>query len=150
MIALFSEHNSEAVYYQALDEDDDDLSTIRYSLNQFGDPNWFNGYPYTPAIRLNFDIALAVKEVDTEIEHVGLYPNPANDFVAIQFTTRSNENVSIAIYDMTGKKIISRDLGTIPTGDQRLSIDINGLNAGMYFYELRQGDATVTKKFIVN
>jgi hypothetical protein len=150
MIALYSESNSEAVYFQALADGDEDLSTIRYGVNQFGDDNWFNGYPFTPAIRLNFDIALAVNENDDLLQEVVLYPNPASSFVDIAFQTRSGEEISILIYDMTGKQIMNKQLGMLPTGKQKLHLDISNLNAGMYFYELNQGEATITDKFIVN
>ena len=149
MIALFSEAGTEPVYYKALLDGDSDLSTIRYSLDQFGNDNWFNGYNYTPAIRLNFDIALNVVEQEEVFSDVKTFPNPASDFIEIKFTTKSNELVSISIFDMTGKQVLDQSLGAIPNGEQRIKLNVEGLNSGMYFYELQQGNSVITNKFIV-
>jgi hypothetical protein len=50
---------------------------------------------------------------------------------------------------MSGKSIIFREIGNLPAGEQHLHLDLKGLDAGMYFYELLQGKSKITKKFIV-
>lgn len=150
MIALYSKNNNLAVYFKSIDDGDSDISTIRYGVNQFGNDNWFNAYEFTPAIRLNFNISLAVNDIDQMLNDVVLYPNPAVDFVEILFSTKSNEQVSIKVYDMSGKQILNKEIGQMPSGEQKLHLDLNGLNTGMYFYELKQGEAIITDKFIVN
>jgi hypothetical protein len=149
MIALYTEADAQAVYYKAILDFDSDLSTIRFGLDQFGNDNWFNGYNYTPAIRLNFDISLNIIEKDEQISEVNTFPNPASEFVEIKFNTKSNEVVNITVYDMTGKRVLDKNLGNIPYGNQRVKLNVQGLNSGMYFYELRQGTSVVTNKFIV-
>lgn len=149
MIALFTEENNQEVYYKTIVDFDTDLSTIRYGLDQFGNDNWFNAYNFTPAIRLNFDISLGINDLDGEISKVKSYPNPATDYIQIDFSTKSGEYVSLRVYDMTGKMIIDKAIGNVPTGDQHLRIDLNGINSGMYFYELQQGKSVITDKFIV-
>ncbi len=149
MIALFSEENSQEVYYKTIVDFDTDLSTIRFGLDQFGNDNWFNAYNFTPAIRLNFNISLGIDDMDVNLSEVLAYPNPATEYIAIDFTTRSGEYVTLRVYDMTGKLIIDKALGNLPTGDQHLRINLNGVNSGLYFYELQQGNSLITDKFIV-
>jgi hypothetical protein len=149
MIALFSEENGQAVYYKTLVDGDSDLSTIRFGLDQFGNDNWFNGYNFTPAIRLNFDIALGFEEKEDSFTDVNAFPNPASSYIDIAFSTRSNEYVSIKIYDISGKLVLNKEIGNIPSGEQRIRLNLNALNAGLYFYDLQQGDVIKTNKFIV-
>lgn len=149
MIAFYSENNDQPVYFKSINDGDYDVSTIRYGVNQFGNDTWFNGYDFTPAIRLNFNITLAVNEVEQSIENLVTYPNPATDHIEIRFNTNSGEYVSIRVYDMTGKAVLNRDIGRLPAGEQHLQLNLNGLNVGMYFYELKQGDTVITDKFIV-
>lgn len=148
MIALYSEQNTSPVYFKVLYDGDSDLSTIRFGLDQFGNDNWFNGYNFTPAIRLNFDISLTINE-DFELTEVKAYPNPASEIITIDFSTNYNDQISLFIYDMTGKRVLEKDLGSLPMGNQKVRLNISGLNSGLYFYELRHGETSTSNKFIV-
>ena len=149
MIALFSEENGQPVYYKTLVDGDSDLSTIRFGVDQFGNDNWFNAYNFTPAIRLNFNIALGFEEVENELSDVIAYPNPATSYIDIEFSTLASELVSIKVYDISGKLVLNKELGNIPSGEQQIRLNLNSLNAGLYFYDLQQGNAIRTDKFIV-
>ncbi len=149
MIALYSEEDGDEVYFKTLIDGDSDLSTIRFGVDQFGNDNWFNAYNFTPAIRLNFDIALGFEEFAEEFTNVNAYPNPASSYIDIEFTTKSNEFVSIKVYDISGKIVLDKEIGNIPNGEQRIRLNLNSLNSGLYFYDLHQGSSVMTNKFIV-
>lgn len=74
-----------------------------------------------------------------------LYPNPAKDIINI--STDKIENSIISIFDITGKEVKSIDFNS-PT----ISLNINDLDAGVYFYTVTNrtsGKTLQTNKFIV-
>ena len=74
-----------------------------------------------------------------------LYPNPAKD--KINLSTDKIENSVISIFDITGKQVKSIDFNT-----SNISLNINDLDAGVYFYSVSNktsGKVTQSNKFIV-
>ncbi len=68
-----------------------------------------------------------------------LYPNPSKGILNIQ--TNTIDSVSVSIYDMLGKEVVS---------ENRISnsIDISNLKNGMYLVKIETNDRSVTKKII--
>lgn len=74
-----------------------------------------------------------------------LYPNPAKDMINI--ATDKIDNSIISIIDITGKEVKSIAFNT-----SNISLNISDLDAGVYFYSVRNratGKVTQTNKFIV-
>jgi len=75
-----------------------------------------------------------------------VFPNPARDIMNVQVELPASADVQLKIYDLTGKMVYSRQIGS---GQER--IDISNLKNGMYFVKIQAGDAvTVTKLNKVN
>ncbi|MEO8209487.1 MAG: T9SS type A sorting domain-containing protein [bacterium] len=77
------------------------------------------------------------------------YPNPFNPTTKIDFNLPVDENVSIKVFDMTGK-----ELKTIINEFRAAgyySIDFNGseLSSGIYFYTFQSGNFNVTKQMML-
>ncbi|WP_298418772.1 T9SS type A sorting domain-containing protein [uncultured Kordia sp.] len=68
-----------------------------------------------------------------------LYPNPATDILNIQINTI--DSISVSIYDMLGKEVLSAD---------RInnSIDISNLKNGIYIVNIATNNRSITKKII--
>jgi hypothetical protein len=81
-------------------------------------------------------------------------PNPFNPTTAINFTLSAKENVTLAIYDVSGrlvKTLVSgtRDLGTHSvTWDGRDNTGTT-VGSGVYFYRLDAGKFSDTKKMVM-
>jgi len=87
---------------------------------------------------------------NTKIEPVNLnqnYPNPFNPSTIINYTVNDNSNISIKVYDMTGREI--RTLVNSFQGSGTYSVSFNAANlaSGMYFYVMRvnTGSNEITK-----
>ncbi|MBL8001381.1 MAG: T9SS type A sorting domain-containing protein [Flavobacteriales bacterium] len=80
-----------------------------------------------------------------------IFPNPAtaNEQVNVNFNLRERTEVSVTVYDMTGRVVRTIARRSMPKGDQRLGFDVNGLGTGTYILELRAGDARQTGRFVV-
>jgi hypothetical protein len=79
---------------------------------------------------------------------VGNYPNPAHDMTVISVNLKEAKNFNISLYNTVGQLI-----KTIDTNGQKgfnsIEMDLNGLNAGIYFYTVKVDNSTVTNKLII-
>jgi hypothetical protein len=82
------------------------------------------------------------------------YPNPFNPSTTIEFDVATPTNISLVVYDLTGKEVYSLASGYHVPG--RYSVvwnanDSNGhqVSSGMYIYQLRTSDAVLTKKLVL-
>lgn len=77
-------------------------------------------------------------------------PNPASGSTSLSFQLLNKSNVSLSVYDMTGKLIIPVIGGqSLESGIHSFSIDLTDLEAGVYFYTLNVDGVLSTKKLIV-
>ncbi len=74
---------------------------------------------------------------------VALFPNPANQEFTISYP--GAVEMDIRVFDVTGKLVIfQRDVEF----NQQYTIDVSGLNSGIYFTRLSSAKGVVTKRFI--
>jgi hypothetical protein len=82
------------------------------------------------------------------------YPNPFNPTTTIEFTLKKSGFVNLNIYDILGKKVrslVSQHLSSghrsvVWDGKNNLGKDVA---SGIYFYQLRVGDHSETKKLVL-
>jgi len=82
------------------------------------------------------------------------YPNPFNPTTKIKFAVPSNMNretlnVNITIYDVLGNEIVTLINKEMQTGVYEVEFDATNLTSGIYFYTLRAGIFTNTKKMML-
>ena len=73
---------------------------------------------------------------------VTLYPNPAHDFLTIDFTEIQNFS-KIEITDITGKVVQQ-----LSNNNKQLTIDISNLNYGLYFIKFVANQSVEVLQFI--
>ena len=79
------------------------------------------------------------------------YPNPFNPGTTIEFNLPNNSNVTLKIYDVTGKEIASLINEFKESGIHKINFDAvkYGLSSGVYFYTLTADGIINTKSMIV-
>jgi hypothetical protein len=77
------------------------------------------------------------------------YPNPFNPSTEIQFQLASPEKVSLKIYDVLGKQIVTLVDETRPAGVFTVHVDASRLSSGIYFYTMKAGSYQAIKKMIL-
>lgn len=77
------------------------------------------------------------------------YPNPFNSLTTIQFSIPLSQHVSIKVYDLLGREIISVIDEWKPAGNYAVNLDGTRLASGLYFYKIKAGKFNQTKKFIL-
>ncbi|MEL7534823.1 MAG: M43 family zinc metalloprotease [Bacteroidota bacterium] len=78
-----------------------------------------------------------------------LYPNPAKEWVVLEFTPMEYETATVEIFDLAGRKIYRDENAS--TLDGYVELDISQLKSGIYLISLTDGDAgRYVQKLIVN
>jgi len=82
------------------------------------------------------------------------YPNPFNNETLIKFNLRKSAEVSLVVYNILGQKVRTVVKGHIDAGPQTVSWNArdekgNELASGIYFYQLRSGEVTETKRLVL-
>jgi hypothetical protein len=130
-----------------------------------GDLNWF------PADKATFNTnmesyhdalltALANGTLPTAVEVVGgaipteysltqNYPNPFNPSTNINFTLPQSGNVTLKVYDITGKEVATLLNGYQAAQTYHVQFDGSALASGVYFYKLQTDNFTQTKKMVL-
>jgi hypothetical protein len=73
------------------------------------------------------------------------YPNPFNPSTSISYTVPRNAAVSIAVYDMYGRKVVQLVDGSVTAGTHSVNFDASGLMSGMYVYTLESDGVVITR-----
>jgi hypothetical protein len=68
------------------------------------------------------------------------YPNPFNPSTKISFALPKSGHVSLIVYDMLGKEIITLVDGNLGSGSHTVTFDGKNLASGTYIYRIRSGD----------
>ena len=80
---------------------------------------------------------------------VSMYPNPVSDQATISFNLESNANVSYQVFDMTGRMVMSKNIGQFGEGLHQVTINTENLSTGSYILRLSQGATSSAVKFLV-
>jgi hypothetical protein len=75
------------------------------------------------------------------------YPNPFNPTTTISFSLPSAQQVSLNVYDITGRQVATlMNNERRPAGQNSAVFNAAGLSSGVYFYILQAGSARLTQK----
>jgi hypothetical protein len=151
-VAEIRKYESTDRMYLACNYWDDDFGVANYGpFGTGGASNWFNGWDFTPAVRLILDPSVAVEEVASagEITGASIYPNPADDNANISFNLLNNNNVKVIVRDMTGRLVSSENFGNRTSGQNTINLNVSSLNAGIYSVTVVAGSSSFTSEIVV-
>ena len=77
------------------------------------------------------------------------YPNPFNPSTSIQYAIGSRQLVTLKVYDVLGNEITTLVSEEKPEGTYEVTWNANNLPSGVYFYQLKTGEFTQTKKMLM-
>jgi phosphatidylserine/phosphatidylglycerophosphate/cardiolipin synthase-like enzyme len=102
-----------------------------------------------------FDVTVSIDDLNPEIVDREIllqnYPNPFNETTAIQFDLESNQNVSLNVYDILGRNVITLiEDKPFPRGLNTVSLDASSLAGGLYIYRLQlEGGRDFSKSMFI-
>lgn len=77
-----------------------------------------------------------------------VYPNPAIDFVKVDFVATESEATQVSIYNIAGKKVYDTAL-TAQVGSNTVKIPVNALPSGTYLVQVSGNNIVASQKFLV-
>ncbi len=112
--------------------------------------------PVTPVRDVR--VRLNIGQVDVQNSSLGLpekfelsqnYPNPFNPSTKIRFAIPQASNVSLKIFDVLGKEVMTLVNGQRQAGYYDAEFNGANLASGMYFYKLEAGSFVETKRMML-
>lgn len=77
------------------------------------------------------------------------YPNPFNPATTIKYSIPTNEYVTLKVYDVLGKEIITLVNGSQTAGSYKVEFDGSKLSSGIYLFKIQTGKFIETKKMVL-
>jgi len=92
----------------------------------------------------------SINENKTENNLFKIYPNPTTNFAVIEYELLQKSIVSLEIYNLLGKKIISINEGQKETGIYKQSLNFENLEVaeGLYLIMLSVDDKISSQKIL--
>jgi len=75
------------------------------------------------------------------------YPNPFNPSTNISYSIPQTSNVSLKVYDVTGRLVSTLVNSRQASGNYNVSLNASSWASGIYFYRIVAGDYVKTRKF---
>jgi hypothetical protein len=88
-------------------------------------------------------------EIPAEYKLYNNYPNPFNPTTNIKYQITKNKFTTLRIYDILGREIFTLVNEIQNAGTYEVQFNSNELSGGIYFYTIRSGDFTDTKKMLL-
>lgn len=111
--------------------------SYKYRLKQID----FNGnFRY---YELNTDVIIEVPLASKLNQN---YPNPFNPSTTISFELGESGNVQLALYDLSGRLVMSMFNGHLESGYNTYKLNASSLASGVYYYVLKTNSFTQTRK----
>lgn len=80
---------------------------------------------------------------------ISIYPNPATDFVKMEWNSNVLEISKVSIYDMSGKKIHTQELNVPRQEKVELELNTTDYSEGVYLLELESSTGTIREQIII-
>jgi hypothetical protein len=84
-----------------------------------------------------------------ELQNCTVFPNPASGQVFIQLSSASETDLTVELVSIDGEVQLSQKFETIE-GMNKKSIDISGLQSGVYFLRVIGNNGLITRKVVIN
>lgn len=88
-------------------------------------------------------------EIPTEFALCGVFPNPFNPTTTISFALPEAAQVSLTVYDVSGRQVVELVNGWREAGTHDAVFDGSGLASGIYVYTLSAGDFRANGKMVL-
>jgi len=95
------------------------------------------------------DVEESITEIPKDFFLYSNYPNPFNASTTIKYQISFQANVSLKLYDILGREVATLVDEQKPAGRYEARFTDNNLTSGIYFYTLRAGNYSQTKKMIL-
>jgi hypothetical protein len=138
---------------------DSALWPIRYSLGLVRDGDYFWNVESHQTFQNNeriYKVSNPITSVYDKFSNVANsfilsqnYPNPFNPVTNIQYAVSSMQVVTLKVYDLLGREVATLVNKEKPAGTYEVDFDGGKFPSGVYFYQLKAGKYSETKKMVL-
>lgn len=104
------------------------------------------GTAYGNCISFIAEEAVANKDIELFINDFKIYPNPAATKTTFLFWLEEPENITLNIFDLSGKLVFQKKMGRLMKGENQIAVDLSGLKDGLYTSVLIARNKKVSQK----
>jgi hypothetical protein len=90
-----------------------------------------------------------VTEEKIVLSSATVYPNPAKSNITLAISLSQSANVTISVYDITGKQIIFVPNQWLDAGTHNLDFDVDDLAGGLYVVKINTDHDFITQKLLI-
>jgi hypothetical protein len=127
------------------------LTEQKMGVYHFIDENPAPGTNYYQLKQIDLDGTFTLSKVIgvrfEEIFEAFVSPNPANDHVNVQFTSRTSGATAVEVYDMSGVRLSSSKID-MKEGKNNYRLNIGNFSSGQYFIKVLNSDEGSALKFL--
>ncbi len=87
--------------------------------------------------------------VNTVAGTISVFPNPVSGDAHLTLTAAEAGRAQLRIYDLNGRCVMDRQLGTVEAGEQTFTVSTEGMAKGMYLINVIISGRTATAKMMV-
>ena len=77
------------------------------------------------------------------------FPNPVDGLTKVNVYLMNSGDLSLKVTNLTGQTLMNMEKSNVLPGVSQFVIDASQLSAGVYFYTVKQGDKSITKKMVI-
>ena len=130
-----------------------DVVTIEYEYMYDGDiviSNWDPGRGNFIYYNTNNPVGIAENQQEkVGVNIISLSPVPATTHINLQVMNDNNSIISMNITDLSGRIVVSQQLGIINQTTTVFNIELNHLKDGVYILDLSDGKSSEKTKFLI-
>lgn len=86
---------------------------------------------------------------ESELSALNTWPNPTQDRLEISLNSIKNGQVRTEVIDANGRRVVGT-MSPLVNGQNRITLDVAPLPAGMYLLRIGEGSQTIVRRFIKN
>ncbi|WP_179862193.1 DUF4623 domain-containing protein [Longibacter salinarum] len=101
-----------------------------------------NGLAAYSTSTVNGLAASGTEASEEEWETPTAYPNPTSESVRIDVSLTEASAVRVEVFDILGRRVLSRDYGRIGGGERTFTVPVQNLASGAYLYRVKAGERT--------
>lgn len=123
------------------------VTTVNDDLSTYGWVYSYNGsYNFDEETRAADVMTVVGVEEQVEQTTFNVYPNPVENVAWVDLSLAGNEEVRLDVVNLLGQRVMSQDLGTMSAGNNRMQLDLGGVESGIYLVTLTAGDTISTMR----
>lgn len=93
-----------------------------------------------------------IASIGERVSNVSIFPNPASEYANVSYTLKENSDVTIELYDISGKNVSNWHMENQQAGKHNQAINLSELNlkSGIYSATIKAGNSSIAKRLIIN